>query len=277
MTLNLDPRQRAMLAEMGVRVWLPDAPAPEESTPAHVPAAAHAQATTLAKPIDRALPTAAQALEPVMTQLKAVQGVSDMDWQTLQTSVAQCHACGLCQTRKNTVFGTAASDVAQPTPVDWMVVGEVPGAAEDAQAQPFVGEAGQLLDNMLRACGLSRKPENGQGSVFITQVLKCSTPGNRNPKPEELAQCVPYLHRQIALLQPKMIVVMGRFAANALLQASVPDVQTLPLGKLRGQVHRFNQVPVVVTYHPAYVMRNLPEKAKVWADLCLAMAHLSAT
>lgn len=258
MSLNLDSRQRAMLAEMGVRVWMPDSVAPAPQSLAVTPP----------------MQTAAQALAPVMASLQAVEGVSNMDWSALQTSVAQCRACELCNARKNTVFGAgvASDQVAQP--VDWMVVGEVPSAAEDELAQPFVGEAGQLLDNMLRACGLSRTEANAKGRVFVTHVLKCTTPGNRNPKPEELAQCLPYLQRQIDLLQPKMILVLGRFAANALLQDTVPDVQSLPLGKLRGQVHRFKQVPVVVTYHPAYVMRNLPEKAKVWADLCLAMAHL---
>lgn len=210
-----------------------------------------------------------------------------MDWPTLQTTVASCQACSLCGTRKNTVFGVGGpipvgndGEAAQAPKVDWLIVGETPGEAEDAQGEPFVGAAGELLDNMLRACGQSRTgPLKGAapdaGGVFITNVLKCSPPGNRNPKREEAAQCTPYLQQQVALLKPKVIVAMGRVAIQALLQDTVPELDTTPLGKLRGQVRRYNGVPVVVTYHPAYVLRNLPEKAKVWADLCLAMAQVS--
>jgi len=279
MTLNLDTRQRAMLAEMGVRVWLPQSLEPVELPQVEV-ASQEASSSPAPQPVRSQ--TAAQALEPVLAQFQALEGVAEMDWPALQASVAECRACGLCNSRKNTVFGAGVAANATPQAVDWMIVGEVPAAAEDEQATPFVGDAGVLLDNMLRACGLSRTPDAGKesgrekGRVFVTNVLKCTTPGNRNPKPEELAQCLPYLQRQIALVQPKIIVAMGRLAANALLQATVSDVQSLPLGKLRGQVHRYNNTPVVVTYHPAYVMRNLPEKGKVWADLCLAMAHLQA-
>jgi DNA polymerase len=160
--------------------------------------------------------------------------------------------------------------------VDWLIVGEAPGEHEDQQGEPFVGQAGKLLDNMLHACGLSRTGVRGAegGGVYIANVLKCRPPGNRNPKPEEVAQCRPFLQRQVALLQPKIIVAMGRFAAQTLLQDTVPEVENTPLGKLRGRVYRYHNVPVVVTYHPAYLLRNLPEKAKVWADLCLAMAQL---
>jgi DNA polymerase len=204
-----------------------------------------------------------------------------MDWPTLQTTVASCQACSLCGTRKNTVFGVGGPiQEGQAPKVDWLIVGETPGEAEDAQGEPFVGAAGELLDNMLRACGQSRTgPLKGAapdaGGVFITNVLKCSPPGNRNPKREEAAQCTPYLQQQVALLKPKVIVAMGRVAIQALLQDTVPELDTTPLGKLRGQVRRYQGVPVVVTYHPAYVLRNLPEKAKVWADLCLAMAQIS--
>jgi DNA polymerase len=155
-------------------------------------------------------------------------------------------------------------------------VGEAPGESEDLQGEPFVGQAGKLLDNMLNAMKLTRsgEPTPEGGGVFIANVLKCRPPGNRNPKPEEVAQCLPYLERQVALLKPKMILAMGRVAVQALLQQSVPEVDSTPLGKLRGRVYQYQNLPVVVTYHPAYVLRNLPEKAKVWADLCLAMAHL---
>jgi DNA polymerase len=155
-------------------------------------------------------------------------------------------------------------------------VGEAPGEEEDRQGEPFVGQAGKLLDNMLAAMKLSRTGERTAegGGVYIANVLKCRPPGNRNPKPEEVTQCLPYLERQVALLKPKMILAMGRFAVQALLHDSMPEVESTPLGKLRGRVYAYQGLPVVVTYHPAYVLRNLPEKAKVWADLCLAMAHL---
>jgi len=146
---------------------------------------------------------------------------------------------------------------------DWLLVGEAPGENEDRQGEPFVGQAGKLLDNMLGSLGLSRREQ-----VYIANVLKCRPPGNRNPEPEEIAQCEPFLRRQVALLQPKIIVAMGRFAVQTLLQT------TEPIGRLRGRVHRYQDVPVVVTYHPAYLLRNLPDKAKAWSDLVLAQAVL---
>jgi uracil-DNA glycosylase len=147
------------------------------------------------------------------------------------------------------------------TQADWLIVGEAPGENEDLQGEPFVGQAGKLLDNMLGALGIAR----GRG-VYIANVLKCRPPGNRNPLPEEIAQCEPFLRRQVELLRPKIILAMGRFAVHTLLQS------TEPVGKLRGRVHRYNDVPLVVTYHPAYLLRNLPDKSKAWADLCLAQA-----
>jgi DNA polymerase len=303
-SLHLDPRQRAMLAEMQVRVW---APAWEPDLVAEPNAAASAapsadKPSTFADAADlavRTLPAArasSAALSPVLSPVSAPvpsaataapviiqrpEGLGQMDWATLQSTVTNCQACSLCGTRKNTVFGMGGPVLEVQTPkVDWLIVGETPGEAEDAQGEPFVGAAGELLDNMLRACGQSRTgplkgaPANA-GGVFITNVLKCSPPGNRNPTREEAAQCTPYLQQQVALLKPKVIVAMGRVAIQALLQDSVPELDTTPLGKLRGQVRRYQGVPVVVTYHPAYVLRNLPEKAKVWADLCLAMAQLS--
>ena len=142
---------------------------------------------------------------------------------------------------------------------DWLIVGEAPGENEDLQGEPFVGQAGKLLDNMLRALGLSRREK-----VYIANVLKCRPPGNRNPEPDEVARCEPFLRRQVELLQPKIIVAMGRFAVQSLLGT------TEAIGKLRGQRHSYAGVPVVVTYHPAYLLRSLPDKAKAWADLCLA-------
>jgi DNA polymerase len=202
-------------------------------------------------------------------------GVESMDWPALQAAVAGCRACGLCAGRTQTVFG-AGSRAA-----DWMVVGEAPGENEDRQGQPFVGQAGKLLDNMLAAIGLSRHaglaledqpegaaedPKNtGKKGGYIANVLKCRPPGNRNPQPDEVAQSEPFLRRQVALAQPKIILAMGRFAVQSLLQT------TEPIGRMRGRVHRYEGVPVIVTYHPAYLLRALGEKAKAWQDLCLAL------
>ena len=265
MSVHLDQRQRAILAEMGVRVWSPvEEPQTVSSvTPLHVPARV---APTVPSPLSR-------PATPILVQRP--EGINQMDWPTLQHTVSQCQACSLCGTRHNTVFGVGAkAEPAQAPQVDWLIVGEAPGENEDLQGEPFVGQAGQLLDNILSAMGLSRQGREQSAGVFITNVLKCRPPGNRNPKSDEVAQCLPYLERQVALLQPKIILAMGRFAVQALLRDSLPDVETIPLGKLRGQVHSYQGVPVVVTYHPAYVLRNLPEKAKVWADVCLAMATL---
>ena len=185
-----------------------------------------------------------------------------MDWDTLQATVAQCQACGLCKGRKNTVFGVGDRQA------QWMVIGEAPGENEDLQGEPFVGQAGKLLDNMLKAIGLNRSVEGekeGQAGVYIANTLKCRPPGNRNPEPVELQTCAPYLVRQVGLVQPKIILAMGRFAVQSLLQT------TEPIGKLRGRVHQVQGVPVVVTYHPAYLLRNPADKAKAWADLCLAL------
>ena len=145
-----------------------------------------------------------------------------------------------------------------------MIVGEAPGENEDLQGEPFVGLAGQLLDNMLRAVGRSRTGQGEQGA-YIANVLKCRPPANRNPQPQEVAQCEPYLTRQVALVQPKIILAMGRFAVQSLLKTDEP------IGRLRGRVHRYEGVPVIVTYHPAYLLRTPADKAKAWADLCLAM------
>lgn len=179
--------------------------------------------------------------------------IAAMSWPELADSVAGCTACGLCATRTNTVFGVG------DTRAEWMVIGEAPGENEDQQGEPFVGQAGKLLDNMLGALGLAR----GR-NVYIANVLKCRPPDNRDPQPDEVAQCEPYLKRQIALIKPKVIVVLGRFAAQSLLRS------TTPIGKLRGAVHTYEGIPVVVTYHPAYLLRALTDKARAWEDLCLA-------
>ena len=310
-TLHLDKRQRAMLAEMGVRVWSPmseaavmGAPAVETlavdtsaSAPAEVVMQAHAEeaqsfatASELAtqaianaagyEQATRHMPAPVAKAEPAPIVIQRPEGIDQMDWSALHNTVSTCQACTLCGSRQNTVFGVGAPATEGQAPqVDWLIVGEAPGENEDLQGEPFVGQAGKLLDNMLGAMKLSRTGERTEqgGGVYIANVLKCRPPGNRNPKPEEVAQCLPYLERQVALLKPKMILAMGRFAVQALLRDAQPDVDTTPLGKLRGRVYQYQNVPVVVTYHPAYVLRNLPEKAKVWADLCLAMAHLKGS
>ena len=282
MSLDLDARRRAMLAEMGVRVWLPEpVPATPERLAAVPETIADKDDLTLGKgekrqestPRDRQ-PGAGEAVvtrAPVASgTVSAPQpaGIDGMDWTALRDTVAGCQACGLCEGRTQTVFGVG------DTAAEWMVVGEAPGEQEDLQGEPFVGPSGQLLDNMLKAIGLSRLADaSGEGAnggsalrgVYIANVVKCRPPGNRNPHPDEVAKCDPYLARQVALLRPKIILAMGRFAVQSLLQT------TEPIGKLRGRVHRYHGVPVIVTYHPAYLLRNLPEKAKAWADLCLAM------
>ncbi|MGQ2981587.1 MAG: uracil-DNA glycosylase, partial [Polaromonas sp.] len=204
-------------------------------------------------------------------------GIELMAWPALQAAVAGCRACALCASRKNTVFGAGPEAGASAPVVDWLIVGEAPGENEDLAGEPFVGQAGKLLDNMLLAMRLQRGNADVlrpgvANHVFITNVLKCRPPANRNPDPAEVAQCEPYLKRQVELLQPKMILALGKFAAQSLLQDSVPDVQKIPLGKLRGQLHSYLGVPVVVTYHPAYLLRSLGDKAKAWDDLCLALS-----
>ncbi|MDE2454482.1 MAG: uracil-DNA glycosylase, partial [Burkholderiales bacterium] len=182
-----------------------------------------------------------------------------LGWPELRAAVAACQACSLCESRTQTVFG-----VGHPR-ARWMVVGEAPGEQEDRQGEPFVGPAGQLLDAMLRALGLSRAEDGPpEQRVYIANTLKCRPPRNRNPAPEELARCEPFLVRQIELVQPTILLAMGRFAVQALLRSSEP------IGRLRGRVHRYQGVPLVVTYHPAYLLRNLPDKARAWEDLCLA-------
>lgn len=184
-----------------------------------------------------------------------------MDWNLLEQTVAGCTACPLCKSRRQAVFGVGNRQA------HWLLVGEAPGAEEDAKGEPFVGQAGRLLDNMLAAIGLSRAGADSR-AVYIANVLKCRPPGNRNPEPVEVAACEPFLLRQIALIQPKLVIVMGRFAAQSLLGTDAT------IASLRGRVHSIEvdgrTIPVVVTYHPAYLLRNLADKAKSWADLCLA-------
>ncbi|CAB3654149.1 uracil-DNA glycosylase family protein [Paraburkholderia rhynchosiae] len=176
-----------------------------------------------------------------------------LDWDALSERVATCERCRLCEKRTKTVFGVGDRNA------DWMLIGEAPGENEDRVGEPFVGQAGKLLDNMLRSLTLAR-----DANVYIANVIKCRPPGNRNPEPDEVARCEPYLQRQVALVKPKLIVALGRFAAQSLLKTDAS------ISSLRGRVHEYEGVPVIVTYHPAYLLRSLPDKAKAWADLCLA-------
>jgi DNA polymerase len=183
--------------------------------------------------------------------------VANMDWDALRSAVRECAACALCKQRKQAVFGVGN------TAADWLFIGEGPGADEDELGDPFVGQAGKLLDSMLAAIGIARGRE-----VYIANVVKCRPPGNRTPTPEEAAACAPYLDRQIELVKPRLIVALGKSAVQRLLGTDAS------IASLRGKVHRYRQTPLVVTYHPAYLLRNLPDKAKAWEDLLFARRAL---
>lgn len=246
--MGWDERQRRMLGAMGLQWWAPergDAVATEPTLASDSPAV---EATPAARSDD---------------------AVASMDWPTLRGAVAGCTACGLCKTRTQTVFGVGHASA------HWMLVGEAPGEQEDREGEPFVGRAGQLLDRMLRALDLHRAPPDAQGEggdparqVYIANVLKCRPPQNRNPLPEEVQRCEPYLRRQVALVQPRIVLALGRFAVQSLLGSDEP------IGRLRGRVHRYEGRPLVVSYHPAYLLRNPADKARVWDDLCLARETL---
>lgn len=254
-------RQREMLRAMGVRLF--DAMRPSQSqapgtapvaTPAPATPAPAAQSAVRHMPVPAAPPSAGRARPEVAA----------LGWPELRAAVADCRACALAESRRQTVFGVGHARA------HWMIIGEAPGEQEDRHGEPFVGPAGQLLDNMLRALGLTRDEAGPERQVFIANTLKCRPPKNRNPDPAETACCAPYLERQIALVQPRIILAMGRFAAQALLASD------LPLGKLRGSVHDWRGVPVVVTYHPAYLLRTPTDKARAWEDLCLAASVVEA-
>jgi uracil-DNA glycosylase len=282
-------RQHALLRGLGLRVWAPavafdgdsdgdgevdrdrggDVGTGAGTAPPAAPAAPTKSAATL-----RAVPTKAPAITQVAAPSPGVAAlepvsegrgaqITNLDWPALRDAVADCRACGLCAARTQTVFGMGS------TRAHWLVVGEAPGEQEDRQGLPFVGPSGELLDAMLRALQLTRA-EDGPAAdaqrVYIANTIKCRPPGNRNPAPDELARCEPFLVRQIALLRPRIILAMGRFAVQSLLRSSEP------VGRLRGRVHTYQGVPLVVTYHPAYLLRNPADKARSWDDLCLAAA-----
>lgn len=236
-----------MLHEMGFSpIWVlrePDSastPLPEPSIPEPAPVQVQRQQTE---------PVSAPEAEPVAPSVSP----SQLDWPALARQVAECRACALCQQRKQAVLG-----VGDRNP-DWLFVGEGPGAEEDVQGEPFVGQAGKLLDNMLAALGIARG-----NKVYIGNAVKCRPPGNRTPEATEMTACRPYLERQIALLKPKIIVLLGKAAVFSVLN------EDRTLSSMRGQRFEYAGIPVVVTYHPAYLLRNLPDKAKAWEDLLLA-------
>ncbi|KAB2870716.1 MAG: uracil-DNA glycosylase [Burkholderiaceae bacterium] len=261
-------RQRAMLGAMGITLWGPDrveardAPATTVPRPRD-PGAAVACADTPARAEASARAAGGVRAAFVAAPAPDAADIATLDWNALRARVASCRACRLCESRTQTVFG-----VGNPR-AHCMIVGEAPGENEDLQGEPFVGSAGQLLDRMLLAIGLTRGEAEPAQQVFIANTLKCRPPRNRNPEPAELARCSAYLVRQIELVQPKLLLAMGRFAVQALLDSSEP------IGRLRGRVHRWRDLPVVVTYHPAYLLRNPADKVRAWADLCLAATLLA--
>jgi len=248
-----ESRRRAYLKAMGVPVWVPRGAPPAPALPASAAADAavdEGQATGEEPPAVEAPAASADAALPVAT----------MDAETLRRAILGCTACGLCATRTQAVPGVGhlAGDL--------LVIGEAPGQAEDRRGEPFVGRAGQLLDRMLAAIGLDR------GGVFITNVLKCRPPDNRDPHADEVQACAPYLRRQIELIGPKAILAVGRVSAQQLLETGQP------IARLRGQWHCYGpqDTPLRVTYHPAYLLRSPREKARAWADLKAVRAALRA-
>ena len=199
-------------------------------------------------------------VEPVRSPVEGLNPshVDALNWDELKQTVHDCTACKLRAGCTQTVFGVGDENA------DWLFVGEGPGADEDAQGEPFVGQAGKLLDNMLAAIKLKRG-----NNVYIANIVKCRPPSNRNPEPDEIATCMPYLQQQIALIKPKLIVALGKVAATSLLGREAT------LGSLRGTVHDLKGTPLIVTYHPAYLLRSPAEKAKAWQDLCFAVQRMT--
>ncbi len=239
-------QQRKYLDAMGIQTWVRrNMPAQELVNEALEPAVTHAPAVPVTTPVTppEEKPTGAGSTNIALP-----------DWNLLRQQVSNCTACELHKTRTQPVFGVGDQNA------DWLIIGEAPGAEEDQQGEPFIGEAGQLLNAMLKAIGLERK------QVYITNILKCHPGNNRHPRPEEIAQCASFLQSQIALIQPKIILAVGRIAAHSLLKTETP------IGKLRGQVYQYGEhaIPLVVTYHPAYLKRAPHEKRKAWNDLKLA-------
>ena len=327
MSLHLDERQRAMLAEMHIRVWpaRSDATAAPSAKDAHTPTAATNASLTAQTQANHPAPASADTMSqggarpsdapslpspqpmksvgaprPSATTAKATSDapegadgttlqaqrdrVADLGWGALKVAVGECQACALGSTRSQVVWGQGTPEPDQSAgdgavapagfgvaQADWLVVVAAPTAEDQAQGLPMVGDPGRLLDNILRAVGLQREGLGPLGhSVFITSALKCAPPQERNPQAAELAMCEPHLARQIALLRPKVIVAMGLVAAQSVLRSDAERIAGLPLGRLRQQVWQHQGTPVVVTYPSAYLMRTPADKAKAWADWCMA-------
>ena len=250
-------RREAFLAEMGLGpVWQSraQAAAPATDMPEPMP-------VPVTEDIMPSLEAAGTAELAVAPSKPSGADVATMDWQQIKAAVAVCTKCGLCQGRTQSVFGVGDEKA------KWLFIGEGPGRNEDLTGEPFVGKAGKLLDNMLMSMGLKRG-EN----AYIANIVKCrptdATGKDRPPTPEETAACMPYLERQIALIQPTILVALGKTAALSLLAL---DPET-PVSRLRGKVHQYAGRPLIVTYHPAYLLRNMADKKKTWSDLCLAMS-----
>lgn len=252
--MDREQRRRHYLEAMGITMWVPRFP------PLGTVDALNTDAPT--SPVCRdgndalisgLAGTTHPPLPETITSGENPNPIATMDWDTLEARVRGCTACALHRTRTQTVFGVGNRSAS------WLVIGEAPGEQEDLKGEPFVGRAGQLLNEMLRAVGLSRE------SVYIANILKCRPPQNRDPQPDEASACEAFLQRQLALIQPRIILAVGRVAAQNLLRTETP------IGKLRGSVHRYTGIPLVVTYHPAYLLRSPLEKRKAWDDLRLAL------
>jgi DNA polymerase len=246
----MKPERDQILREMGLGpVWKLRAP-PAAMTFEHVAVAQPAAVMPL--------PEAAPVIAPVLVEASIVPSAA-MAWDELAATVAACRQCRLCEARKQAVLGVGDVNA------DWMFVGEGPGAEEDQRGEPFVGQAGKLLDNMLAAIGLKRGED-----VYIANAVKCRPPENRTPTSEETVTCRPYLERQIELIRPSLIVALGRPAAQTLLQTEVK------IAAARGRLHDYHGIPLIVTYHPAYLLRTLLDKAKAWEDLCFMRQTMKA-
>jgi uracil-DNA glycosylase len=256
--------REAMLREMGITpLWksrtavpvVASVPEPAAAEPEQTYAAAPRApaARIVAAPASRSARAAVPDGAAAVIDPARIEHIARMEWPELQAAVAGCTACGLAQSRHHTVFG-----VGDPK-ADWMIIGEAPGAEEDAKGEPFVGQAGRLLDSMLAALEMRREV-----NIYIANVLKCRPPGNRNPEALEVAQCSPHLLRQVELIAPRLIILMGRFAAQTLLNSDAS------IASMRGKLFQYQGTPAIVTYHPAYLLRNLPDKSKAWQDLLFA-------
>ena len=258
----IDPARRLQyLRAMGIDVWVARAGRPTRESGHEIRKSSEPERISNHESrVQKASPAISESITHPASPVTTAADVAAFDWSALEAAVKACTLCELHRTRTQTVFGVGNRQA------EWMVIGEAPGADEDRQGEPFVGRAGQLLNSMLMACGLKRE------HVFIANILKCRPPNNRDPAPNEAGCCTPYLQRQIELVNPKLILCVGRIAAQNLLNTDTP------IGKLRGQVHRLgaSRRPVVVTYHPAYLLRSPGEKRRAWEDLLLAMRTLGA-